>query len=165
MAGTRTAPTVNGTETYLDVSFRMIDFDGTKRAINLKCETGTTNGEIEAVADALAAITNTSLFEIVVSEVYYSNPNSGVADNAVVQSAYSNVVIMFKDAPNLRSQEAYIPAPIDAIFVSGTKNVDLTNADYQAYRDAVDVVLGGGYTPISTRYTERRQMNQKTNSA
>jgi len=165
MAGTRNAPTVNGTETYLEVSIGLIDTDGTKRSLAFKAETGTTNAEIEAVVAALQEITNASIYRVTVAENYEASPLSTLADNAVVQSVFSNVVILFKDLPAQNSQEAYVPAPIDALFTPGTKNVDLANTNYEAYRDAVDVILGASFNPISVRYTERRQMNQRQNTA
>jgi len=165
MPGTRTAPAINGTPTYKQLSLRMIDSDGTKRALDYQFPDTVTNLEMNSVMTSLQACMNASIYEAWVSDVYFSNAVSTNALNAVQQSVRQNIVILFRDDVLLKSQEVYIPSPISSLFVTGTKNVDVTNVTYEAYRDFVDTALATDYAPVSVRYTERRQINQKQNTA
>jgi len=165
VAGTRTAPAVDGTPNQLALSIRMIDSDGTKRALDYALDLAAANADIEAVIATLQLATNASIYEVVVGQVYTSNAASTSAATAVQQSARQNIVILFKNSSTFATQEVYIPAPLSTLFVTGTKNVDITETLYTDYRDAVDVVLPTAYAPISVRYTERRQINQKQNTA
>jgi len=165
MPGTRTAPTVDGTPNKRVISIRGIDSDGTKRAIDYSVAIGATPAEVEAVVATLQLASNMSIYEVNDGYVYTSNALSTSAAAAVQQSVRQNIVILFKDDVTFETQEAYIPAPISSLFTTGTKNVIVTNATYTNYRDAVGVVLAADYGAISVRYTERRQINQKQNTA
>lgn len=165
MAGTQSAPAIDGTPQKKVLSLRMIDSDGTKRALDYDCELAVTNLQLNSVMSSLQACTNASIYEAVVSEVYTSNALSTNASNAVQQSVRQNIVILFKDDVTFDTQEVYIPAPLSAIFTTGTKNINVANAQYTAYRDFVDSALGADYGAVSVRYTERRQINQKQNTA
>lgn len=164
MAGTQTAPAIDGTPTYKQLSLRLIDSDGTKRALDYQLPNTVTNLEMNSVMSSLQACTNASIYEAWVSDVYFSNAVATNAANAVQQSVRQNIVILFRDDVLLKSQEVYIPAPLSALFVTGTKNIDITNALYLAYKGFVDAALATDYEPVSVRYTERRQINQKQNN-
>lgn len=165
MAGTRSAPTIDGTPVSITLSVQLMDSDGTKRAIDFELPATVTNAQMEDVVAKLQLATNATIYSAVVNYNYSSNAVATNALVAVQQSARNNIVILFKDDVALKTQEVYIPAPLNALFVAGTKNIDITNTVYGDYRNAVDVAIGADYAPVSVRYTERRQINQKQNRA
>jgi hypothetical protein len=156
---TRTAPTVDGSPSYVAASFRLIDASGDKRSFQLKLPAAATAAQIEAVAASLAAATNASLYAVEVTEAYAGAINAGNASEVVHESVYDNIVILFKDTSGVPvSQNGFIPAPNSALVEPGD-DIDTSNALYTAFRDAVATALAGGYAAITARYTERREKN------
>lgn len=158
MAGTRTAPTVDGTPTFKQVSISLIDAQGDIRSVSLYAKSAATVAEIEAMVAAQQAITNASIYQVSVSDVYNGARQTSNADDAVVNSVYSNIVYHVKASPS-DSQRGYVPAPLDALFDAGTDTVDLDNALLGTWFASVLAVVGSSYTGQSVRYTERREIN------
>lgn len=155
----RTAPTINGTPTYLTVSFRWIDASGDVRADSLQLPATTTDAQIEAIVAALAAISNASLYAVVVGQQYNSVADKSDAVDAPKDSVFDNFAILAKTALN-ESRRVFLPAPEGATFVAGTDQVDPTNADIATLFAAILAPLGVTYDIVSIRYTERREINE-----
>lgn len=153
----RSAPTVNGTPTYRRVSFRWIDASGDLRSDSL--QTDATDAQIEAYAVDIGAISNADLYAIEVSDVYNSVADSSNAVDAVKDSVYDNIVILAKNAVN-DSFRCFLPAPEGALFIAGTDQIDPTNADLAAWLTEILVLAGAGFSIVSARYTERREINE-----
>jgi hypothetical protein len=162
MAGTRTAPLVDGLGgTYKVVSFRWADYTGEKRTDSYRVDAAAVAGEIEALAVALQAGSNATLYEIQVAEHYVSVPIPSLnADEAVWENAASNVVIQYKH-PTLESIRCFVPSPDNAMFVEGTENVDPANAEFLAIRLAFGVLQDIEYRAVGVRFTHRLQINQQ----
>lgn len=158
MAGTRTAPTVDGTPDFKRISLSLVDAQGDIRSVSLVVDAATTVATIEALVAALQAVTNASIYEVTVTDVYSGARNTSNASDAVVNSVYSNIVYHIKASPT-SSQRGYVPAPIDAVFIAGTDTPDINNADLGTWFAAVLAAAGGAYTGQSVRYTERREVN------
>lgn len=158
MAGTRTAPTVDGSPVSKSVSIGLIDAQGDVRSISLVAAAGATNAQIEALVAAVQAATNASVWRVTVGEVYNGAESKGNAANAVVESLYSNIVYHVKESAT-SSQRAYIPAPLETLFNTDTDQPDPTDALLTAWFTAVLAVVGNTYTGQSIRYTERREIN------
>lgn len=158
---TRSAPTVDGSPTFSRVTFALIDSRGDKRSVSHRIPADATEVQIEAVADALATATNASVYSISVQAVYSSLPQASNATDSAMESVFDNVALNLKDVAADSQQTAYIPAPLGTLILDGDI-VDTGNAQYVAWRDAVDTMLGGAYAPVSVRFTERREKNDST---
>jgi len=159
MPGTRTAPTVDaGTDTYVRISFGLIDSRGDKRSISIRVESIAALAEVESLTAAIQAATNASVYRVGLNYVYEGEALGSNAVEAVVESVYDNVAINFKDVAGNRQQTVYIPAPLGDIILDGDI-VDTVDTIYTDVRDAYDTVLAGDYTPITARFTERRDKN------
>lgn len=156
----RTAPTVNGTPSTKLISFRFIDAQGDLRAVSVRAlPANATNANIESFADAIEAMTNANLYQIVVEDEYTSVADTSTAVNAPIVSARSNIVVSAKNVVG-DLKNTFIPAPDAALFIpeSDTPFVDaLFTPIFTAYL----ALLGSGYEIVSVRYTERREVNEK----
>jgi len=156
----RTAPAINGTGTYKILSLRWIDASGDVRTDSIQIPQAATNVQIEAGVAALAAISNASLYSVGVQETYNSTADKNDAVDAVKDSVFDNLVVLAKKATN-ESQRGFIPAPEGGLFVEGTDQIDPANADLATYLAAFLAVIGAGYSIVSARYTERREINER----
>jgi len=160
MAGTRTAPTIDAANiTGYDFTVRMIDWNGDKRAISLQFTGAAPPADVnlETYVDALQTITNATVYEARLTAIYAGAVSTANADNAVRVSVYDNVVVSYKDQAARDQFSAYVPAPIVAI-LDQSEQVDNQNADYVAWRNAVNALFGT-YTPDRARFTERIERN------
>lgn len=156
----RTAPAVTGAVTYVLFSMRMIDAQGDKRAITVKCDPAVTNAELEALLAATALITNADIYEAVIASTFGAVEEAGNADDLVVNSLYSNFVFTAKNAVG-DSRRLYLPAPKDAVFIPESDNMDGTNANIIDLLTAWTAVLPAGFSITHGRYTERKETNPK----
>lgn len=155
----RTAPAVNGTPTYKKVSMAFIDASGDLRSDSLQVPAAATDAQIEAFAESIADISNSSLYRVEVGFVYNSTADKDDAVDAVKDSVYDNLVVLAKTALNA-SARSFVPAPEGALFVPGTDQIDPANADLAIYFAAFLALVGGTYDIVSARYTERREINE-----
>lgn len=154
----RTAPTVDGTGNYRQITLKWIDANNGKRSDTYDIAADTTDAEVEAIIAAMAVASNGNIYQVKVSMVYNSVANVGDATEAPRESIRDNVVILYKDSAN-NAVDWFIPAPIDALFVAGTNNPDSANTDLQDVRDAIDAAIATAYQPVSYRFSERRKKN------
>lgn len=159
MAGTRTAPTVDGTPPYIHVAFRFIDASGDIRTISGDFDADMTVVEIEALAAALQVATQASLFGIERTEVYNGAQITGNAENDQRDSVYDQVIMRAKN-PSLNIGYSWeVPAPIPAVMVGDTDQVLTTSVPLANIMNA----LGAGkvgYGFVSLRYSERKELNK-----
>lgn len=160
MAGTRTAPTVNGTPVYVKVQMRWMDYTGDKRSNSYQFDPAATPGEIEAFADAAQAASNATLYEIAVADVYASVEDSQNAVEEVWENVKDNLVMQSRTATN-ESIRGFIPAPINSLFIETTDDIDPTSAELIAYMTAFMALLPAGYDVVGARFTSRRDINQQ----
>jgi hypothetical protein len=160
----RTAPTVNGTPTYVVVSLRMIDANGQLDSIPYRTTLArATNAAVEAVVAKQAAASNGNVYDCVI-ELHYaaSTVSPASAVEAPRESIKDAIVTLEKDVASGASQESLILAPLDALFLDGSNDVDTTATAYTEYNTAVDALLPTTYAPISVRFSERKGTNSKT---
>lgn len=160
MAGTRTAPTVNGTPTYLQVSLHWIDHQGQKRADAINVPAAATPAEIEAVAATAQLISNGSLYRVSVGEIYNSTEDASNASEEVWTSVKDSLVVQAKTAANV-SERGFIPAVNDEVFVDGTTDIDPVNVALGNYFAALLALIGGTYSIVGARFSQRKQINQQ----
>lgn len=163
MPGTRTAPVVDGTPPFQQVSFQFIDFSEDVRSISIQFPPGTTAAQIESVGNQLQALSNASLFKITVQAVYGSTPDVSNAEGVVHLSVYDNVVVLFKDQLN-HSQDIFVMAPIADLVPPNTDTpigTELT-ALILAVTNGLEQGTTDDWQAVSARFTERREKNQRT---
>lgn len=161
MAGTRTAPTVDGSPTFKQVSVTFYDYTGEQRTETTQIDASATDAQIEAYVAATQAGSNGSIWRVRVGEVYNSVGDPSNADEDVWEDIDTNVVILTKDAVN-NSQDWFLPAPINAMFLDGSENIDPSNGVLGAWLTALSA-LRAGYSIVSGRFSQRRQIGTKIN--
>lgn len=158
MAGTRTAPTIDGTPDFKRISMRFVDAQGDIRSVSLVADAAVVAATIETLVAETQVVSNGSIYEVEVVDVYSGARSTSNASDAVVNSINSNIVYHVKASPT-SSQRGFVPAPIDAVFIAGTDTPDINDADLADWFAAVLAVVGGAYSGQSVRYTERREIN------
>lgn len=163
----RTAPAINGTPTYQQVSFHWIDASGDKRSDSVVLPAGATVAQIEDAAEELGAHSNASLYKVEQSAVYEGDGSKTNANpTAPRNSVYDNVVGLLRNITTRKTQNVFIPAPTPDLFSpEETDNVDTSPTGFLAgILTAYETMLGAAaWIPVSARYTERREINQKQN--
>jgi hypothetical protein len=164
MAITAVLPT-DPDPSYQLVTLTYVDRAGDQRSVSNKVPAAATYAQVRAAALAAGAATQAVLYAVSIAQVYEGARNAAAALIGAKNSVDDNVVISFKGTFPHPTQQAYIPAPIPAMFVANGENVDRDNDTYEAFRDAMDALLGLTYTPNTVRFTERREINDSTGPA
>jgi len=162
MPGTRNAPTVNGTPTFVNVSLHWIDYSGDKRSDSIQAPAAATSAQIEAWAAAQQAGSNASLYKVEKSDIYNAVPDKTNALNEPKDSLFDNMVYLAKTTTNI-SRRGFLPAPIDAVFAPTTDQPNPASTELVAIFTAFLALMGAGYSVQSIRYTERREINEAVN--
>lgn len=154
----RTAPAVDGSGNYRQVTIKWIDANNGKRSDTFEVSAAATDAQIEAVIVAMAAASNANIYQVKVTMVYNSVMNVGDALDAPRESVKDNIVFLFKDSAN-NAVDWFLPAPLDSLFFAGTNTPDASEPVLQAVRDAIDAALAVAYQPVTYRFSERRKKN------
>lgn len=162
MAGTRTAPTVDGTPNWKVVSITVYDHTGEQRTDSYYFDADSTDAEIEAFVAALQAATNATIWKVSVSFLYNSIGDSSNAVEEVWEDADTNVVLLAKSPTVVKGDDFYIPAPINDMFIEGTNEIEPTNAVLAALMAAI-LPMKAGYSFVSARLSSRRDIGTKIN--
>lgn len=159
----RTAHRVSEAPTSRRVLFRLVDSRGKKGSVSLTIPIDTDPASIDAVADAMGAATYANLYEINVTDVFVGDDRASLAQKG---SRYDRIEdrlsITFKDVVLNKLEYGTILAPNDDVR-SGGSEVDNKNELYEAFRDAVDKLLGGGFAPTKATLARERRQGPKTN--
>ena len=158
-SGTRTAPTVNGTPSYQLASFALVDASGDQRSVAIQGPAGATSGQWEAIAAALQAASQASLYSANVQMVYEGDKDPGNAVAGSRDSVYDNVTTLLKNTTRV-SRDVFIPAPAPEIMNGDLDEVDPTSTELSDFYTAV-LAVSSGFTVRSARYTERREINKR----
>lgn len=158
MAGTRTAPTIDGTPTFKSVSLKWIDTVGDIRTDTYRFTTGTAT-EVEAFVSAMQSLSNASLWGVDVADKYRGAMSKANAADVPFVSKDDNVVVLMKEATG-RTFDMFVPAPVESVvMVAGTEQVDTTTlATLVSTMAALQTLV---YSPVSARYSERRDKNPR----
>lgn len=160
MAGIRTAPAVSGTPNWKVVSVTLYDYTGEQRTDSYYFDADSTDAEIEAFVDALQDVSNATIWKVGVTFLYNSVGDSSNAIEAVWEDNDTNVVLLAKSPTVVKGDDFYIPAPIHAMFVEGTNEVDPTNTELAAFLASI-LPMRAGYSFVSARLTSRRDIGTK----
>ena len=161
MPGTRTVPTIDGSFQYKKLSITMYDYTGEQRTESYLINSAATDAQVEAIVAAMQAVTNGTIWRVQVGEVYNSVGDSSNALEEVWEDIQTNVVILIKDAMT-NGQDWFIPAPINALFLEGTEELNPGNAALATLLTAI-LAVKTGFSVVSGRFTQRRQVGTKVN--
>jgi len=150
---------------FVRLSFKFIDANGqTDSNSYITDATNATDAHINAMAVALGAATNASLYSIektlVQETVAGASPSNATEEPR--ESVKDNIVVLYKQFTTRQTQDVYIPAPLDSIFVPSTQDVDVDNALFTAVTTAAENLLPDAYSSISVRFSEHKGVNKKT---
>lgn len=162
MPGTRTAPALTGAATFTEISLRWIDAVGDRRSDASIIAAAATDIQKEAVAADMQAGSNASLYAVRDTDVYEGAMSKSNALSAVRESSDDNIVYHAKDTGRV-DRRSFLPAPIQANFVTDTETPDETAATLVAIMTAWDDVWAGSFAGVSLRFSERREINEKVN--
>lgn len=156
---TRTAPTVDGSETYKQVSMSLVDADDGELTVTFRVDAAATDVQIETLATELQDISNASLWRVEVGEVYEGTKDKTNADADDIVSVFDAIRLTSKLTSSGAYVRAYAPAPKGAIIQSNGV-VDTANGLYIAWRDAVDAVTPTGFVMLNTSFVQNSRRNQ-----
>ena len=156
---TRTAPAVTGAETIGFMSLTWVDASFRQKTYTVPIPAGATDAEIEAYAAGAQLLSNASLFEISTRRKWVGAKSSVNADDLVVNSVFDHLFVTAKDVGSNNTRRYEVPAPLDALFASGTRTVDIANANYVAFKAAIAPLLDS-YAIQTVNFTQNREINQ-----
>jgi hypothetical protein len=157
MPGTRTAPTVDGSPSYKQVSLSLIDAVTDEVSNSLIADATATDAEVETYAAETQARSNASLYCVKVSDVYMGAKLSTNALSEVFLNAQDNIRYSVKESPTSR-QFAYIPSPLESQLIAGTENPD--TAALASWFGAVLAILKGNWAGLNVGFVEHKDRNQ-----
>lgn len=156
----RKVPDIDGDPTYIDVTFKWIDAVGDTRSDVLRVDSKATHVQIEEAVARILSPSYALLWEVRVAYVYGAQKlkgNAGIGAGHQVQKAF---VYHVKNTQH-ESRHSYMPAPRFNFFVEATEIPLVTHSQLVAWMAAVDVLVGPAFSPVSLRFTQRRDMGKK----
>jgi len=157
----RTAPTVDGSPQFKEVSVSWIDYSGQVRTDTVIADAASTDVQIEAYAAALVPTSNASMWQVSVADVYSSTPSQSNADEEVWEDVKANIVLLWKNPATKATVNTFIPSPANALFVDGTENIDINNAEFNTAYLATQALMLTGYNGVSARFSKRRDIGTR----
>lgn len=161
MAGTRSAPTIDGSPNAKQVSIRWIDYTGEKRSDSVRVNIAITPALVEAAVAAAQAISNASIYEVQMKDLYTSEASPGLASETVYEDIGSNMVVQYREPTLGTSQRGYIPSLNNVSLEDGTENVDIALPANIAFFSAFLAMLPAGYATVGARFNQKRDLNQQ----
>lgn len=156
MAGTRTAPDFAGAATGRVVTMSFVDVSNDVFSIDIGgLPTAASDAEVEAIAAAMAAATQSSLYQIKDSFLYRGAKLASNAESGSRDSIKDGINILYRSS-SLDTVTIREPAPVAALMVGDTDAVDVTATLLLAINTAIEAAVTG-YTAESAQFTERRE--------
>jgi hypothetical protein len=159
MAGTRTAPTVDGNPTLVAVSMKFVDADNGETTVTFAVDPAILNATVEAVAAKTQAMSNASLYEIAVVPIYRGAraASNAVSDDYV--SVKDSIRLSYKNISTNAYIRAYAPSPLGDLIGSNAV-VDTSAVVYTDWKTAVDACLVSGYSAINVAFVQYTARNK-----
>jgi len=158
---TRTAPTVDGSVTFILVSVSVIDYTGDDRTDTYQFDSDSSDAEVESFISTMQLITNASIWKVEKREVYEGAKDKSNADELVRESVYDNLVLLYKDSLR-NSRNIFVPAVSESVFVDGSNEIDPTSVPLANFLTSITPMLAA-YDARSARFSERRKKNKAVN--
>lgn len=158
--GTRTAPAINGTPVFKRVSITHIDASGDVRTISTDVAGDATAAEVETLVAAQQALTQASVYQVEIAEVYAGQANTTNATNLQRSSVYDQVIYRAKNPTVNLAYSWEAPAPVLALLIGDSDVPVNPSALNTALFNALGALKAAGYAFKSIRYTERKEINK-----
>lgn len=149
--------TVDGTPNIRTISIRFVDATGDKRAVSFPLFSGATDSAINAFVQEFATLTQAVIWSVEIKQVYGVVPTTAGATNDAHNSVFDNIVVLYKDGSGI-STDLFIPAPIASLILAGDV-VDVANTGFNSLTGALINAISTIGTPVTARFTERREIN------
>lgn len=172
MAGTRAAPVLTGAATYKQISVHYIDNSGDVKSDSTIVPIAATQAQIEAHVAGLQLLSNASIYKVEVNQIWGSDAladlNNAEGEEPKSASVFDTATASWKHTdPNYAIKRVPIPAPIGALFIGAgggvySDQIDPANADLVTLFGATLAMLGAGWGVSWVRYTEHREINERT---
>lgn len=173
MAGTRTAPDATGAATSNLLSVHFIDDSGDVWSEAHIIPVAATAAQVEAYLDTLQAGSGASIYKFERGAVWGSDAlaDSGNAetDGSLLKSRSVfdslNITLKHTTDPEKKNKVVRVPAPIAALFTSGTgflsDNIDIESAELIGLLSAVVAMFGAGWAVAWGRFSEKGEINER----
>jgi len=174
MAGTRTAPDLTGTATALQLTLHFIDDSGDIWSEAHLIPIASTPAQREAYVDTMQLSSGASIYKIDVESQFgtdgLADPTNAEPDADLLKSrsVFDGVNITLKHTtdPEKKNKVVRVPAPIATIMqVDGeyvSDQIDVNSVELVNLMAATVAMFGAGWAVAWARYTERKEINQKT---
>lgn len=164
MAGTRTAPTVNGTPSDLMITLHCVDASNDLYTDSMNIPPASTDADIEGYVAAYQLATNSSVWKVSVGQVYEGAKDPSNAVAAFRGGIENGINLLFKDFTANDAISPRVIAPVPAT-MDGNTDVPLpSDPTLQAVILAIGV-LQSSYTFQSAQYTTRRERRNNPRKA
>lgn len=162
MAGTRTAPTVDGTsfiQKRLAMSFR--GADGDAKTVSGLIPDGATPAQIEAVVAAIAAGSTASLYSVEITDVYIGADSVQNADGSGGRTSVQDLIrFSMKNLPQGFSKRYYVPAPVSDFFLANSETIDTIDVVFTDITSALDALEPAEVTFSTVGFVEHQETNK-----
>lgn len=162
MAGTRTAPTVDGSPTYNTLTIYFIDTTGDLSSESFRFDSGASAATIEALIVAWQDMTQSSIYRVDVTDVYRGAQDKSNASALARAQASQGINNVFRNTTTFVADTYRIVAPVDALFIPQTDTIDGSVALWTTWAAALLAVIPPTVDWESAGYTERKSTNKKT---
>lgn len=160
MAGTRTAPTVDGTPNKCILGIRVMDSSGDKYSESLTLLGIPADADVEAYVAAYQAMTQATVYEVSINSVYNGDADPDNATTDQRNSAKDGVNLLWHDDINLKAQSTRVVAPVTG-GMQGNQDIPLLT--FAAFTTLIAETgdLLTDYALQSAQFTERRERNNE----
>lgn len=160
MAGTRTAPTVNGTPNKVLLTISVIDASGDQYSDTLVLNAVPLAADIEAYVAAYQGVTQASVWNVAVSSNYEGDKDPDNAQTFQRNSVKDGINLLWRDSATLDTESTRVVAPIPDV-MQGNQDIPLlTYVDMLTYIAETGDILTA-FALQSAQYTERRERNNE----
>lgn len=156
MAGTRTAPQVNGTPNVVQTTLHLMDASGDIFTDAITTTTLPGDTEIEAWAAAYQAATHATLYKVSVTSEYEGEADPDNATTGSRDSRSDGINLLYKNITTLRSVTPRLIAPVPAV-MQGNQDIPLLTSTEMTALILAELALLVGFQLQSAQYTERRE--------
>lgn len=159
--GTSTVPTIVAGETGYLITMTWIDDNESEYSSTLVTKASISDVEIQAVVDTAQLASNASLFRVEVTKQWEGAKDAANALSAVHESVADKLRYSLKAIATKGYTHAYIPAPLE-VLVGDNGIVDITQAIYTNWRDAIDDIKLAAFTPLNVAFVQYSKRNDST---
>lgn len=156
---TRTAPDITGASSFEFVSIRYVDADDGETTVTFRAIDTLTLAALQALVNLAQTISNASIFEVITGSSWQGAKSKANATDDSYVSVKDVLRLSFKDIASGAYERVYSPSPLGDLVMDNSV-VDVSNADYIAWRDAVDAAMPTAFTVLNVAFVQNVQRNK-----